>query len=279
MKPPRQLIVTGDDFGSSHDVNLGILEAHQRGILTGASLMVSGEAFEEAVTLARQHPRMAVGLHLVVVSGRPVLGPGQIPHLVDSAGNFSASPLRAGLRYQFQPEARLELRLEIRAQLEKFRATGLPLSHVDGHLHMQMHPVVLSTLIECAGEFGIRAIRLPSEELGVALALDRTEVFSKWVHAWIFHRLRRFAEGRLKAARIGFAERVYGLLQTGRMTEEYLLGLIPKIEADRVEIYSHPTVSAHETSLGASRAQLDALVSHKVRQICKASGFQLSTYG
>ena len=259
---PRFAIITGDDFGSSSAVNQGIIEAHERGVLTSASLMVRGEAFEEAVALAKSHPRLAVGLHLVVSSGRSV------PELI-----------RTGWRFQFKPQVRRELHLEIRAQLEKFRQTGLVLSHVDGHQHMHVHPVVLGLLIEMADEFGIRAVRLPGEELGITLRVDRGGLLTKLLYSWVFGWLRRYGARRLQAASIEFADRVYGLLQTGRMTEEYLLGLIPRIPAARVEIYSHPTVSFDGGDPeGASRAQLEALLSEGVRRTLVSSGFQLATY-
>ena len=169
----RYVIITGDDFGFSHGVNRGIIHAHECGVLTSASLMVTGRACDEAVALAHAHPRLAVGLHLVVVCGQTALSPREIPHLADVAGHSPFGPLRTGVRYQFNTAARLELRREIRAQLELFRRTGLQLSHVDGHLHMHTHPVVLQILIELAPEFDIRVIRLPWEEFRITSQLDR----------------------------------------------------------------------------------------------------------
>ncbi|MGB8698288.1 MAG: ChbG/HpnK family deacetylase, partial [Thermosynechococcaceae cyanobacterium] len=166
MHPKQRFaIVNGDDFGFSPGVNAAIVQAHQHGVLTSTSLMVTGAAFPEAIALAQAHPDLAVGLHLVLVCGKSALPPERIPHLVDSQGQFPDNPTQAGLRYQFSPAARQELRLEIRAQLEQFRQTGLPLAHVDGHLHLHAHPVVLDILIDLAPEFGIRVIRLPYEEL------------------------------------------------------------------------------------------------------------------
>jgi len=275
----RCLIVTGDDFGVSSEVNQAIIQAHEQGILTSASLMVTGAACDEAVRLASRHPNLAVGLHLVLVHGQSALPPQQIPHLVDESGRFSRSPLQAGLRYQFSRAARRELRREIRAQLERFKRTGLRLAHVDGHLHLHMHPVVLETLVDCAEEFGIRAIRLPKEELGVNLQLDRRRLLTQVVYTWLFGRLRRFGESRLRPAGIEFADRVYGLLQTGRITEDYLLKLIPRISAGRVEIYSHPTLLPEmDNPRGASRLQLEALLSGRVRAALEAHGFHLTSY-
>ena len=276
----KSLIVTGDDFGVSSDVNQAIVQAHQQGILTSASLMVTGAAFDEAVRLAYLHPNLAVGLHLVLVSGRAALSARQIPHLVDQSGRFSNAAVRAGLRYQFSRAARRELRREIRAQLALFKETGLPLAHMDGHKHMHLHPVVLEILVECAQEFGIRAIRLPKENLSVGLRVDRSRLLTQIAYAVIFGSLCRFGESRLRPAGIEFADEVYGLFQTGRMTEDYLLKLIPRIAGRRVEIYSHPTLASEmDSPKGASRLQLEALMSDSVRAALEMNGFQLASYG
>ncbi len=278
----RFAIINGDDFGFSSGVNQAIIQAHEQGVLTSTSLMVTGDAAHEAIASALTHPDLAVGLHLVLVCGRSVLPPAQIPHLVDSNGNFPNDPLLAGLRYQFNRAARQELRREIIAQLEKFRSCGLTLSHVDGHLHMHAHPVVLGILVELADEFNIKVIRLPSEELGLTLKLDRSRWLNKLVWFGIFSGLRRYGESLLKSKGIGFANRVYGLLQSGGMTKEYLLGLIPQLRADLVEIYSHPAIAIANQPLngppGAGEAELAALLSEQVREALANNGFELTNY-
>ncbi|MBN3873996.1 hopanoid biosynthesis-associated protein HpnK [Nostoc sp. JL33] len=296
MQAKRFAIINGDDFGFSQGVNQAIIKAHKQGILTSTSLMVSADAAKEAVTLATAHPTLAVGLHLVLICGRSVLPPEQIPHLVDKQGNFSNSPFFAGLRYQFVKETRQELRQEIRAQLEKYRSTGLSLSHVDGHLHMHMHPVILRILVDLAPEFDIKVIRLPSEELGLTLRVNRSHLLTKLVWSAVFGRLRRYGEKMLKSQGISFTERVYGLLQTGGITEEYLLGLIPQIQANLVEIYSHPAMPKAGNScrgyananaihgeplngeLEAGEAELAALLSDQVREVLLSNGFEITNH-
>ncbi|MBW4594921.1 MAG: hopanoid biosynthesis-associated protein HpnK [Brasilonema angustatum HA4187-MV1] len=282
MQAQKFAIINGDDFGFSHGVNQAIIKAHKEGILTSTSLMVTGEAFDEAVDFAHAHPSLGVGLHLVLVCGRAALPPSQIPHLVDNAGNFPYGAERSGLRYQFNRSTHEELQREIRAQLEKFRSSGLRLSHVDGHLHMHMHPLVLRILVDLADEFDIRVIRLPHEELGMSLRLDRQNLLTKLVWAGVFGGLRRYGENLLKSKSIGFAERVYGLLQTGSVTEEYLLGLIPQIEATRVEIYCHPAIAIPGEPLngpsGAGEVELAALLSGQVREVLAAKGFELTNF-
>lgn len=278
----RFLVINGDDFGFSHGVNQGIIKAHEDGILTSTSLMVTGDAAAEAVALAKTQPNLAVGLHLVLVCGKSVLPASKIPHLVDSLGNFPNDSLQAGLRYQFNSAARQELRLEIRAQLEKFCETGLPLSHVDGHLHLHSHPVVLKILSELADEFKIKVIRLPSEELRFTLRLDKSDLVNKLLWSFVFTGLRLYGQGLLKSKGIYFCDRVYGLLQSGRMTEEYLQGLIEQIQDNIVEIYAHPSVILSNEPLngpvGAGEVELAAVLSEAVHKTLVNKGFKLINY-
>jgi predicted glycoside hydrolase/deacetylase ChbG (UPF0249 family) len=222
-------------------------------------------------------------LHLVVVDGAATLAPSEIPHLAGVDGRFRGTPVSAGLRYQFSGAARRELASEIRAQLERFRDTGLGLSHVDGHHHMHLHPVVLKTLVTLAREFQVPAIRLPSEELRLAVAINPGNITSKALWSGVFGLLRRHGERRLRKVGIAFSERVYGLLETGRVTGPYLLDLIPRIRADRVEIYCHPAVASpgepSDGAPGSGPAELSALLDPSVREAIGRSGFVLALRG
>ncbi len=277
----KRLVVTGDDFGLSREVNRAVIEAHERGILRSASLMIGAPAALDAVELARAHPGLAVGLHLVVLDGQASLPAAEIPGLVDADGNFGCAAFATGMRYQFSSRVRRELAREIRGQLQRFRETGLRLSHVDGHHHMHLHPVVLGILIEAAREFGIRWIRLPSEELGIALGAEEGRTAEKVFWSAVFGLLRRSGAKRLRAAGIGFSPRVYGLLLTGRIRERYLLHLIPRIRADLAELYCHPgkrSDGIFEAARSGGDEELAALLSVPVQEALSRSGFVLTNF-
>ncbi|PZV16760.1 MAG: hopanoid biosynthesis associated protein HpnK [Leptolyngbya sp.] len=281
-KPHRRLVINGDDFGFSSGVNHAIIEAHQKGILTSTSLMVTGDAVEEAIALAKANPTLAVGLHLVLACGRSVLPPETIPHLVNAEGYFSAQPEKTGIYYHLNSAAHPELPLEIWAQLEKFRQTGLPLSHVDGHVHMHFQPIVLHHLVQFAEEFNIRFIRLPWEELLAALHADRADFFTKLMMTLVYGGLRFYGKRLLTSRGIQSSDRVFGVFHSGRMTEDYLLKLIPRIRANFVEIYSHPAIAiagepANE-AFGLGQAERDALISDRVRALIAQQGFRLTNY-
>lgn len=282
--PPLQtpLIINGDDFGYSAAVNRAILEAHQNGVLTSASLMVNETAVTEAVALAKAHPSLAVGLHLVLVLGRSALPHEKIPHITDQHGQFTNSSFQAGVQYYFNSDARRELRLEMRAQFERFAATGLPFSHVDGHTHLHQHPVIFQELIKLCEEFGVKRVRVVKGEMRLSLGLDRRHLPLKLVWGVVFNLLGRWCEKQLRGRDFIQPQKVYGLLQSGDMNETYLLALIDRMESAVSEIYAHPL--AHDADESAKREnpggviELQALTSDRVRAAIDRAGFRLSTY-
>ncbi len=275
---PMQLIMNADDFGSSTTVNAAVLRAHRHGVLTSASLMVGGEALGEAVDLAHQTPTLAVGLHLVVVDGPAVLPPAEIPSLVDERGHFPADPVRLGLRYALNVTARNELRHEIRAQFERFVATGLPFSHVDGHWHMHLHPVVLDILLPLAARYGVKGLRLPRDELLLGLSYDRRQAATKFVWAIAFALLGLRSRGRIRAKGLVAAGRVYGLMQSGRMEEAYVLRVLRRVRAPSAELYFHPDTAPGQQDLGPNPGDLATLLSPAVARAIRQRDFDLTTY-
>jgi predicted glycoside hydrolase/deacetylase ChbG (UPF0249 family) len=102
----RRLIVSADDFGIAPEVNAAVERAHRDGVLTNASLMVTGGAAADAVAVARRLPALGVGLHLVLAQGRPAAPHARIPRLVRAGGSFSDSPVASGLRFAWLSVAR-----------------------------------------------------------------------------------------------------------------------------------------------------------------------------
>jgi hopanoid biosynthesis associated protein HpnK len=142
----KQLIVNADDLGLTSAVNRGVVRAFQDGIVTSASLLVVGNAFEEAVALARDNPGLDVGLHLTLVEERAVLGCEVLPTLVDETGRFprtSAEFLRRALLGRINWG---QVEREIAAQIARFQKTGLPLSHLNSHQHLHMFPPVFQII-------------------------------------------------------------------------------------------------------------------------------------
>ena len=269
---PRRLVVNADDFGRSHSINAAVVRAYREGILTTASLMVNGPACDEAVALARENPRLGVGLHLTLVMGRASLSPAAIPGLVDARGEFGDNAVASGFRYFFAgPGLRDQLRREIAAQFDKFRATGLPLDHVNGHLNLHLHPTVFALLMESAEERGVRHLRLTRDPFWLNARLASGHWFYRVSHALIFNILSRRARGELRRFGIRHTARVFGLLQNGRVDEGFVMRLLSQLPVGDSELYSHP-------SLDDFKQELDALLSPQVKTLVAERGFQLIRY-
>jgi chitin disaccharide deacetylase len=267
----RRLIVNADDFGRSASINQAIARAHREGILTTASLMVNEPACAEAVALARELPRLGVGLHLTLLCGHAALSPSEIPGLVNLRGEFTSNPAAAGMAYFFRPGLRRQLRAEIHAQFQRFRATGLPLDHVNGHLHLHLHPTVFAILMADAGWLGIERMRLTFDPFRLNLRLARGQLAYRTLHTAIFHPLCARARPALRRRAIRHTQAVFGLLQNARVDEPYVTRLLPRLPPGDSELYSHP-------SLDEFRNEFEALISPRVRQQLDGLGIKLIRY-
>ncbi len=253
-----RLIVNADDFGRSSSINQAVVRAHRDGILTSASLMVNEPACDEAVGLARENPRLGVGLHLTLLCGHSALKREKIPGLVNEREEFSESPVGVGMKYFFNRNLREQLRAEIHAQFSRFRATGLLLDHVNGHLHLHLHPTVFRMLMEDADELGIGHLRLTRDCLARSRRMARGHWFYRVSHATIHEWLSSRAREPLRQHGIKHAQITFGLLQDARVDEDYVLKLLPELPAGDSELYSHP-------SLGEFKHEFDALMSPRVK--------------
>lgn len=281
MKAIR-LVVNGDDFGVSHEVNEAVVRAYRDGCLTSCSLMAGGEAFEDAVRLSRENPGLDVGLHLVAVCGRSVLPPSEIPCLVDARGRFPFNPASAGLKYFFSRTARRQLKKELSAQLERVLSAGLRVSHIDSHCHMHVHPVIFDAAVELGERCGCRKMRVPEDDLEAALPFlegNRTGVAAM---AAVFRLLANRMRKKLVGRGFAFADAVHGYFLSGRMNEAYVLGLLDRLHREKNELYLHPAVYGEGRLLGPGEvrcaAEFGILVSPRVRARIEELDIQLTNY-
>jgi chitin disaccharide deacetylase len=125
----KHLIVNADDLGYSPGVNSGIFECHTRGIVTSASLMVTGRAAAEAATISREHPKLSVGLHWDVWG--------------EDERSFDVSDL-GGVHDEFH------------RQLERFeRLLGRMPTHVDSHRHVHREDQLMSLFQQMVEPLGV----------------------------------------------------------------------------------------------------------------------------
>ncbi|MFQ5688424.1 MAG: hopanoid biosynthesis-associated protein HpnK, partial [Candidatus Scalindua sp.] len=233
----KAVIVNADDFGASKSINRAIIKAHREGVLTSASLMVNGEAFEDAVEQAKKNPGLSVGIHLVLVQGRSAVTPTEIPDLVNANGYFSNSAVLAGLKFFFIKSLRAQLEKELSSQMQKFVSTKLKLSHINSHLNIHMHPSVLDIVLKLADKFDVKNLRLTKDNFLLTLKLDRSALVYKFSHFLIFGILTKIYRKRLLKHGFRFTDVVFGLLQSGNMNERYVYGILNNLNEGISEIY------------------------------------------
>ena len=162
----RLLIIHADDFGMMHSVNRAISQALENGWVTSASVMVPTPWYPEAVGWAHRHPSADLGIHLVLNSEwvgmrwAPISPVDKVASLLDPDGYFYNDPSR------FARVKMSEAQTELRAQIDKARAQGLHISHLDSHMIALVETRHLYAIYENLGheyDLPIRRIRSGNE--------------------------------------------------------------------------------------------------------------------
>lgn len=240
--------------------------------------MIGGPAAADAIARARALPNLRVGLHVVLVDGKPVINPSEIPDLVDGSGWLRNDLAVYGAQIAFRPSLQRQVEREMIAQFDVYRATGLPLDHVNTHRHFHIHPTIAAAIVKVGERYGMRALRVPFEPWRVVAAIDPTTQrqasrilapYAKW--------LRR----RIRHAGLVTADAVFGLAWSGAMTQKRLAALLGRLPGGLVEIYLHPATT--NTFAGAASGyryaeEFAALCDSECITAARASGYAIGGY-
>jgi hopanoid biosynthesis associated protein HpnK len=287
----KRLIVNADDFGFTRGVNAGIRRAFARGILTSTTLMANGDAFDEAVAMARANPALGVGIHLVAVGGRPVADAAEIPSLVDTDGLLPRT-LTDLIKLLARRRVRVEhIEREFAAQVERVCRAGITPTHLDSHKHTHTQPLVMTALARVAAGFNIRAVRNPFERLRAPFvtgpsARTRRGVYWKQavMSAAVARRARAFRR-IIGAHGLRAPDFFCGVRLTGLLDAEAVRGVIAGLRDGTTELMCHPALYDDELEQAATRLkrerqrELEALTDESVRRAVDATGVRLIHYG
>jgi predicted glycoside hydrolase/deacetylase ChbG (UPF0249 family) len=266
----KQLVVNADDFGFTPDVNQGIVDAHRRGILTATTLMANGEAFDDALKLARETPTLDIGCHLVLVGGTSLLTGKPYPQTVGQL--LAALACREIRPYE-----------ELAAQVRRTIGAGIRPTHLDTHKHTHLAPPVLDAVARLGEEYGIRWVRRPFDFPLNALrgSVPRLKRLTGSALVLLRRRFHRVLEKHGCRTTDHFA----GFQITGRFRTAELVQLLEAIPEGSTELMCHPghcgeALRAARTRLKESREhELEALVAPETRAALKRNGIELVRYG
>jgi predicted glycoside hydrolase/deacetylase ChbG (UPF0249 family) len=290
----RRLIVNADDFGLTGGVNRAIVEAHEHGIVTSATIMAGAGAFDEAVARARSLDSggapFSVGCHIVLVDGVPLSPPAQVPSLLegsDGAARFReslSSFATAALSGRIEPD---EVEAEAIAQIRRIQQTGTMPSHFDTHKHAHMFPAVLRPLLRAAKACGITAVRNPfgpGDRLPLTNVARNFKLTTRSVQMAILRTLG--PSFRREVARYGLrtTDGAVGVQVTGILNLDLFGEIVSKLPEGTWEFVCHPGYNDSDldgvhTRLRDSREhELSVLTSREAKQALEKRGVQLISY-
>lgn len=236
----KRLIVTADDAGLHRGMTAGAIEAHRRGIVTACSISANGREFDDAVARLRDVPSLEAGVHLTLVEERALT---------------TGKPMPANyLRFVL---SRKNVEPELRAQIEKVLATGLRVTHLNGHQHLHQWPSVFAIVERLAREYGIGYVRRVRDHGGGGGVL------------------RRLSIGMLNAlARGGTNDRTIGVMEAGHLRS--IEPLLDHVEGT-TELVTHPGigVDAYPHWHYDWEAETRALCAPALREAIAARGIAL----
>lgn len=283
----RRLIINADDFGLTPGVNRAIFEAHDHGVVTSATMMAKGGAFENAVQLAKSAPEgLDIGCHVVLVDGSPMLDRSQVttltqndapqPQFYSSIGGFA----RRALLGKFDEH---QLEAEIAAQIRKIQAAGVVVSHLDTHKHTHVFPQVLRPLLAAAKRCGIRSIRNPFELIRVA-NFSRPDLWSRALEVGVLRGFAKRFKRMIADAGMASPDGTLGIVATGGLDERLFEVLAKNVPEGTWEFVCHPgyndaDLQSVRTRLRESREhELKILTSPRARECLLAQGIELISY-
>ena len=235
----KQLIVNADDFGLHPLINAGIIKGHQEGFITSTSLMPSAPCWQEAVRLAKENPRLGIGVHLTLVGGVPsVLPKEKVSSLLDDDGFFLPDYVAFAKRYYSGAVKRSELEAELRAQLERALSCGVNITHIDSHQHTHVLPGINSLVLKLSNEYNIIRVRIPKEgyfftggfQTGVGRLIGRSGLSF----------CADMAALRADSLGLRHPQHFYGMLAGGHLNAQLIANILRQLPEGVSEIMTHP---------------------------------------
>ena len=274
----KQLIVNADDFGLHPLINAGIIKGHQEGFITSTSLMPSAPCWQEAVRLAKENPRLGIGVHLTLVGGVPsVLPKEQVSSLLDDEGLFLPDYVAFAKRYYSGAVKKAELEAELRAQFERALSCGVNITHIDSHQHTHVLPGINSLVLKLSNEYNIIRVRIPKEgylftggfQTGVGRLIGRSGLSF----------CADMAALRADSLGLRHPQHFYGMLAGGHLNAQLIANILRQLPEGVSEIMTHPGLDSAALGKAFSwqyhwREELDAYLDAGNKALLKELGIE-----
>jgi len=274
-----RVVINADDFGLHEAVNKAIVYAHRHGVVTSASIMACGTAFEDAVVRWQTCPDLGIGIHLTLVEERPVSPVDTVKTLVNKEGFMPRSYLAFARRWLSRQISLLDVMRELEAQVERVLQAGIIPSHFDSHQHVHCLPGMWRTILDLARKHHVPYVRLPHFE---SLGADAT-VAKSAIRAGV--NLMAWFRRKASVPAIRHADHVRGFAFSGGMTAPRLLSILNNVGPGLTEIMVHPGLPDEDLRRRYARwkgfsweQDFEAVTNSEVIGLCQGDGFVLASF-
>lgn len=231
----KRLIVSADDFGLTKGVNRGIVKAFQEGIVTSASLLSVGQAYDDAISLAKRNPGLDIGIHLCLTEEKPILEKEIIPSLTVRSGRFLETHGKFILNYILRRVDLNDVEKEIDAQIKRIIDSGIPLTHMDSHGHIHMLPHILAVAVKLAKKYNIRIIRYPREK--ISFCDFKWQRYAAFCFLGLACLLTKFNQEYKRFIKIDY---FFGFFNSGQLSLESVRKILSIFSSGVGELSCHP---------------------------------------
>jgi predicted glycoside hydrolase/deacetylase ChbG (UPF0249 family) len=226
----RGLIVSGDDLGLHEAINRGVIDAHENGIVTSASIVPCGRAFDDACRLAARTDSLDLGVHLTLVEEKPLLS-SIILNSLAPEGQLPRTYRQLFMGLIKGHIDLIEIEKELEAQVARVLDAGLKVSHLDSHQHTHFFPPLRKVFLNLAERHGIKGIRASRRIVPGATKFSLL--------------LQPLARGFARAARsrgLGTPDVLWLPSPSGHVTVSQLVKGLPKLPEGITEVVVHPGI-------------------------------------
>lgn len=272
------LIVHADDLGLSESVNEGIVQAHLNGVVTSASVMANGMAFEHAVRLCQSIPTLDVGIHLTLVGEKPLTKPDHVLSLMGSRGRLHHHATSFMKNYITGRIRIAEVQAELEAQIKAVLSRGLEVSHLDGHQHLHVLPQILNVTLKLASKYKIPGIRLPFERPRFYMA-RRVNGASRFLQLLSLNAFCQLAKKKCAP----WTDSFVGFYFAGNLNKSNLRTVLENLpRRGTCELMCHPGIDDPATRYGEWgyhwSDELEALLDPRITDWIREKGIHLISY-
>lgn len=265
----KYLIVTADDLGLAESINEGIAKAYSEGIVSAVSVIPTGEACDDAVTVIKNLKLEEIGAHLALSETKPLL----------KSSRFYKNHNEFFFNLFFGKISLGDIYNELKAQLEALKKRGFEITHINSHEHIHIIPKVLNIFVKLAKEYGIAAIRYPREDRP-SKGFKFNELYKKCVLSYF----SGMTENTLKNSGLLYTDFFLGLIDAGKLTEKTLIEMLKRLKDGVTELVCHPGFLSPEVLDRYSwhkncETELFALTDKRVKNASNNNGIKLISYG